>query len=126
MRARSDNIVSRRGNNRPQREFLPISNGSASSLSPSQITLLAGIYGLVGPIANMVCLAYIDKWGRKPTMWITGIVMSCNMAILMALTSQYTGTTNTTGQGATIAFIFTFSIVCVPSCFPCAKVVLKG
>ncbi|KIY69255.1 general substrate transporter [Cylindrobasidium torrendii FP15055 ss-10] len=75
------------------------------------ITLLAGIYGLVGPIANMVCLAYIDRWGRKPTMWITGIVMSCNMAILMALTSQYTGTTNTTGQGATIAFIFTFSIV---------------
>ncbi|KAF9028039.1 general substrate transporter [Hymenopellis radicata] len=75
------------------------------------VTLLAGIYGLVGPIANIVCLAYVDKWGRKPTMWITGIVMGCDMAILMALTSQYASGTNKTGQGATIAFIFLFSII---------------
>ncbi len=79
----------------------------------TQVTLLAGIYGLVGPIANMVCLAYVDKWGRKPTMWITGIVMGCDMAILMALTSQYANATNKAGQGATIAFIYLFSIMYV-------------
>jgi cbb3-type cytochrome oxidase subunit 3 len=56
---------------------------------------------------------YVDKWGRKPTMWITGLAMACDMSIIMGLTAGYAGSDNRVAQGFTIAFIFMFSILCV-------------
>lgn len=67
--------------------------------------------GMVGPAANIVCLLFVDKWGRKRTMWITGIVMACDMALIMGFTAGYAHSNNKVGQGFTIAFIFCFSIM---------------
>ncbi|KAF1994573.1 general substrate transporter [Amniculicola lignicola CBS 123094] len=74
------------------------------------VTLLAG-YGLVGPLANAVCLYYVDTWGRKKTLWITGLAMTCDMAIVMGLSGSYGSSDNSTAKGVTIAFIFCFSII---------------
>ncbi|KAI0310356.1 general substrate transporter [Amylostereum chailletii] len=75
------------------------------------VSLLAGIYGLVGPAANVICLLYVDRWGRKKTLWISAIAMACDMALIMGLTAGYAKSDNTVGQGFTIAFIFCFSII---------------
>lgn len=75
------------------------------------VTLLASIYGMVGPIANVVCLYFVDSWGRKKTLWITGIIMALDMALVMAMTGAYSHTTNVVGKGFGIAFIFYFSIM---------------
>ncbi|KAG2421025.1 hypothetical protein HFD88_000641 [Aspergillus terreus] len=75
------------------------------------VTLLAGIYGLVGPLANLVCLYYVDSWGRRKTLWITGIIMAMDMALVMGLSGGFNHTDNTVAKGFTIAFIFCFSMI---------------
>lgn len=79
-----------------------------------RITLLASIYGMVGPIANVICLYFVDKWGRKKTLWITGIIMTIDISIVMALTACFSKTTNEVAKGFSIAFIFCFSIMYEP------------
>lgn len=59
----------------------------------------------------MVCLYYVDSWGRKKTLWITGLIMAVDISIVMGLTAVYGDSTNRVGQGFTIAFIFLFSIM---------------
>ncbi|KAL2840529.1 general substrate transporter [Aspergillus pseudoustus] len=75
------------------------------------VTLLAGIYGLVGPLANLVCLYYVDTWGRKKTLWITGLAMTVDMAIVMGLSGGFVNSDNMVAKGFTIAFIFLFSMI---------------
>ncbi|KAL4925267.1 uncharacterized protein BDV17DRAFT_300427 [Aspergillus undulatus] len=58
------------------------------------VTLLAGIYGLVGPLANLVCLYYVDSWGCKKTLWITGIAMALDMALVMGLSGGFVDSDN--------------------------------
>ncbi|KAF9034461.1 general substrate transporter [Hymenopellis radicata] len=58
------------------------------------ITLLAGIYGTVGPISNIICLSYVDRSGRKFALWFTSFQSD-----------------NRAGKAATIAFIFLFSAI---------------
>ncbi|KAG6909498.1 hypothetical protein DXG01_017220 [Tephrocybe rancida] len=65
------------------------------------VTLIAGFYGqsfldfhtdllgMVGPTFNIICIAYVDKWGRKPTLWITSIAMAVDMALIMAFTANF-------------------------------------
>lgn len=74
-------------------------------------TLLAGVYGLVGPIANVVCLYYVDTWGRKKTLWITGLCMASDMALVMGLSGAYGSSDNVVAKGFTIAFIFCFTAI---------------
>ncbi|RKU44667.1 hypothetical protein DL546_003583 [Coniochaeta pulveracea] len=74
-------------------------------------TLLAGVYGLVGPIANLVCLWYVDTWGRKKTLWITGLCMTVDMALVMGLSGAYGSSDNVVAKGFTIAFIFCFTAI---------------
>lgn len=75
------------------------------------VTLLAGVYGLVGPIANVICLKYVDTWGRRKTLYITGFIMALDMALVMGLSGAYGKSTNMVAKGFTIAFIFCFSIM---------------
>ncbi|KAF2797587.1 general substrate transporter [Melanomma pulvis-pyrius CBS 109.77] len=75
------------------------------------VTLLAGVYGLVGPLANVICLYYVDTWGRKKTLWITGLAMALDMSLVMALSGAYGKSDNTIAKGFSIAFIFCFSII---------------
>ena len=75
------------------------------------VTLLAGVYGLVGPIANVICLRYVDTWGRRKTLWITGLIMALDMVLVMGLSGAYGKSDNMVAKGFTIAFIFCFSIM---------------
>lgn len=75
------------------------------------VTLLASIYGMVGPIANVICLYFVDSWGRRKTLWITGIIMAIDISLVMAMTASFTGTSNVVGKGFGVAFIFCFSIM---------------
>ncbi|KAG6909494.1 hypothetical protein DXG01_017216 [Tephrocybe rancida] len=75
------------------------------------VTLIAGFYGMVGPTFNIICIAFVDKWGRKPTLWITSVAMAVDMALIMAFTAKYANSNNKVGQGFTIAFIFCFSAI---------------
>ncbi|KAL2795160.1 general substrate transporter [Aspergillus keveii] len=75
------------------------------------VTLLAGIYGLVGPLANLVCLYYVDTWGRKKTLWITGVAMTLDMAVVMGLSGGFVNSDNMVAKGFTIASIFLFSMI---------------
>ncbi|CZR63798.1 related to transporter (major facilitator superfamily) [Phialocephala subalpina] len=76
-----------------------------------RVTLLASIYGMVGPLANVVCLWFVDSWGRKKTLWITGIIMAVDISLVMAMTASFSKTSNEVGKGFAIAFIFCFSII---------------
>ncbi|KAL2807934.1 hypothetical protein BJX63DRAFT_436586 [Aspergillus granulosus] len=69
------------------------------------------IYGLVRPLANLVCLYYVDTWGRKKTLWITGVAMKVDMAIIMGLSGGFVGSSNMVAKGFNIAFIFLFSMM---------------
>ncbi|KAH7156016.1 hypothetical protein EDB81DRAFT_756532 [Dactylonectria macrodidyma] len=71
-------------------------------------TLLAGIYGLVGPLSNIICLYYVDTWGRRKTLWITGLIMSMDMGLVMGLSGGYGSSDNMIAKSFTIALIFCF------------------
>ncbi|KAH8144591.1 uncharacterized protein LAJ45_11426 [Morchella importuna] len=75
------------------------------------VNLLAGCYGMVGPLANIICLLYVDTWGRKKSLYITGLLMAIDMSLIMSLTAAFATGTNRVGQGWAIAFIFLFSII---------------
>lgn len=78
------------------------------------VTLLASIYGMVGPLANVICLYFVDSWGRRKTLWITGIIMAIDISLVMAMTASFSHTDNVVGKGFGIAFIFCFSIMYSP------------
>lgn len=75
------------------------------------ITLLASIYGMCGPLANVICLYFVDSWGRKKTLWITGVIMTIDIALVMAMSGAFATTDNEVGKGFAIAFIFCFTII---------------
>ncbi|KAK7204911.1 general substrate transporter [Myxozyma melibiosi] len=75
------------------------------------VTLLASLYGMVGPAFNMLCISYVDRFGRRSALYITGVAMAADLAIVMALTANYSGTDNKVGQGFAIAFIFLFTAI---------------
>ncbi len=75
------------------------------------VTLLASIYGMCGPLANVICLYFVDSWGRKITLWITGIIMTIDIALVMAMTAAFQKSDNEVGKGFGIAFIFCFTIM---------------
>jgi len=67
--------------------------------------------GMMGVIANAICLLYIDKVGRKlPLAW-TSVALVVDMVLIMVFSKQYANSNNKLGQGFTIAWIFLFSII---------------
>ncbi|KAL3417293.1 hypothetical protein PVAG01_11293 [Phlyctema vagabunda] len=75
------------------------------------VTLLASIYGMAGPLANIICLYFVDTWGRRKTLWATGLVMTLDMSLVMAMTAAFSTTGNQVGRGFAIAFIFCFTVI---------------
>ncbi|KAH8693572.1 MFS transporter [Talaromyces proteolyticus] len=68
-------------------------------------------YGMMGPIANAICLTYIDKVGRKlPLAW-TSVALVIDMILIMVFSKYFPGSGNKVGQGFTIAWIFLFSFI---------------
>lgn len=69
---------------------------------------------MCGPIANVVCLYFVDRWGRKKTLWITGIIMTIDISLEMAMSAVFTKSDNAVGKGFGIAFIFLFTVMYGP------------
>lgn len=57
----------------------------------------------------MICLYYVDSWGRRKTLWITGLIMCLDMSLVMGLSGAYGNSDNMVAKGFTIAFIFCFT-----------------
>ncbi|RDW63718.1 hypothetical protein BP6252_11263 [Coleophoma cylindrospora] len=75
------------------------------------ITLLASFYGMAGPLANIICLMFVDRWGRKRTLWITGLLMAIDASLVMAMTASFVHNGSPVGKGFAIAFIFCFTMI---------------
>jgi membrane-associated PAP2 superfamily phosphatase len=57
----------------------------------------------------VICLYYVDTWGRRKTLWITGLIMALDMGLVMGLSGGYGSSQNMVAKGFTIAFIFCFT-----------------
>ncbi|CAM1507952.1 Fc.00g048000.m01.CDS01 [Cosmosporella sp. VM-42] len=76
-----------------------------------RVLLISCGYGMMGFIANAICLTYIDKVGRKlPLAW-TSLALAVDMMLIMVFTKEYANSSNKVGQGWTIAWIFLFSFI---------------
>ncbi|KAK7397708.1 hypothetical protein QQX98_012923 [Neonectria punicea] len=75
--------------------------------------LISGAYGMMGIIGQVIYLAVIaDKVPRTRTLWVGSIILSCMIALCMALSAEY-GTKdnqNQSGARAAIAAIFIYSM----------------
>ncbi|RDW59180.1 hypothetical protein BP5796_12104 [Coleophoma crateriformis] len=68
------------------------------------ITLLASFYGMAGPLANIICLMFVDRWGRKRTLWITGLVMAIDASLVMAMTASFHHNGSAVGKGYSLGY----------------------
>ncbi|KAK9241757.1 major facilitator superfamily domain-containing protein [Lipomyces tetrasporus] len=75
-----------------------------------QVLLIAAAYGTVGPIATGLSTAYVDKWGRIPTLIASQAAVLVVFIIVTALSAVYGSSDNRVGEIAVIVFIFLFSI----------------
>ena len=76
-----------------------------------RVLLISAGYGMMGFIANAICLTYIDKVGRKlPLAW-TSLALAIDMMLIMVFTKEFANTSNKIGEGWTIAWIFLFSFI---------------
>jgi len=74
------------------------------------VLALAGVWGLVGPAANIICLLFIIDRVRRRTMLMAGsLAMAVDIAIVMAIVAVYGGTDNTIANGFGIFFLLLFS-----------------
>ncbi|KAF4983464.1 hypothetical protein FZEAL_1193 [Fusarium zealandicum] len=75
--------------------------------------LISGIYGMMGVIGQVIYLVVVaDKWPRVRTLWIGSIVLSCMIALCMALSAEFGSKSagNEAGARAAIACIFIYSM----------------
>lgn len=74
--------------------------------------LISGVYGMMGIIGQALYLIFVaDKWPRVRTLWVGSILLSCMIAICMALSAQYGSVDagNPAGARGAIAMIFIYS-----------------
>ncbi|KAF1989064.1 MFS transporter [Aulographum hederae CBS 113979] len=72
---------------------------------------LSAGYGMMGPIANAICLLYVDRVGRKKPLAWSCVALCINMILILVFTKEYAGSSNEVGQGFTIAWLFLFSVL---------------
>jgi sugar porter (SP) family MFS transporter len=76
------------------------------------VLALAGVWGLTGPLANIVCLLYIIDRVKRRTLFIAGSVgMAIDIALVQAFVAVYGGTDNKTANGFGIFFLISFGII---------------
>jgi MFS family permease len=75
------------------------------------VLFVSAMYGCMGPIANAICLLFVDKWGRKKPLAYLSFALGIDMIIFTALTAHFSTGGNRLGQGFAIAMIFCFSVI---------------
>jgi MFS family permease len=93
----------------------------ALGFSGHRITLVAGIYNCLGPLANLIFIVFLlDRVGRRRPMIFGTIGISIALICEAALDSQNGGGTRNGYSIAGVAFIFCVSIIFSMSFGPCS------
>lgn len=93
----------------------------ALGFSGHRITLVAGIYNCLGPLANLIFIVFLlDRVGRRRPMIFGTIGISIALICEAALDSQNGGGTRNGYSIAGVVFIFCVSIIFSMSFGPCS------
>ncbi|CZR60733.1 related to sugar transport protein STP1 [Phialocephala subalpina] len=75
------------------------------------VLLLAGVYGFMGVIGQIINLLFIsDKWSRRLTVCLGSFTLAGFLALLTVMSALYGNGSNKDGAAAGIAFVFLFSL----------------
>jgi sugar porter (SP) family MFS transporter len=81
-------------------------------INGSTVLLLAGVWGLTGPLANVFCLLFIIDRVKRRTLFLAGSIgMLIDIAIVQAIISVYGGSDNTVANGFGIFFLILFGVI---------------
>jgi MFS family permease len=76
------------------------------------VLLLAGVWDLTGPLANIFCLLWIIDRVQRRTLFMAGsLAMTVDIAIVLALVAVYGGSDNQVANGVGIFFLILFGIL---------------
>ncbi|KAI1029063.1 hypothetical protein LB504_012962 [Fusarium proliferatum] len=76
------------------------------------ILLLAGVWGITGPLANIFCLLWIIDRVRRRSLFMAGsVAMAVDIAIVLSLVAVYGGSGNQAANSAGIFFLILFGIL---------------
>lgn len=81
-------------------------------LKGATVLALAGVWGTIGPLSNLFCLAFIIDRVKRRTMLIWGSVgLAVDFAIVMAFVAVYGGGPNVVANSFGIFFLLMFGII---------------
>ncbi|KAF4332219.1 hypothetical protein FBEOM_13980 [Fusarium beomiforme] len=76
------------------------------------VLLLAGVWGITGPLANIFCLLWIIDRVRRRTLFMAGsLAMAIDIAIVLSLVAAYGGSDNQAANGVGIFSLILFGIL---------------
>ncbi|KAF5974973.1 hypothetical protein FCOIX_7945 [Fusarium coicis] len=76
------------------------------------VLLLAGVWGITGPLANIFCLLWIIDRVRRRNLFMAGsLAMAVDIAIVLSLVAVYGGSNNQAANSAGIFFLILFGIL---------------
>lgn len=81
-------------------------------ISGSTVLLLAGVWGLTGPLANIFCLMFIiDRFNRRTILLWGSAALAVDIAIVQAMVAVYGGSDNVVANSFGIFFLLLFGII---------------
>ncbi|KAK0388496.1 hypothetical protein NLU13_4740 [Sarocladium strictum] len=81
-------------------------------ISGSTVLLLAGVWGLTGPLANIFCLMFIiDRFNRRTILLWGSAALAVDIAIVQAMVAVYGGSNNVVANAFGIFFLLLFGII---------------
>lgn len=76
------------------------------------VLALAGVWGILGPLSNLLCLAFIiDRVKRRTILFWGSIGMGIDIAIVMIIVAVFSGGPNRVANGFGILFLLLFDII---------------
>lgn len=76
------------------------------------VLALAGVWGLLGPLSNLFCLAFIiDRFKRKTILFWGSVGQAVDIALVMMIVAVYGGSSNEVANGFGIAFLLLFDVI---------------
>jgi hypothetical protein len=78
----------------------------------STVLALAGVWGILGPLSNLFCLAFIiDRVKRRTMLFWGSVAQTVDIAIVMMFVAVFGGVPNKVANGFGIFFILLFDII---------------